>query len=139
MKYLLDTNVISEAIKTTPNKSVLKKLARHQADIVTAAPVWHELQYGCRRLPDSRKRKLIESFLNDVLRPNIAILPYDDRAADWHAKERARLAAIGQTPAFVDGQIAAISSVNGLILVTRNTSDFKGFSRLKIANWHASR
>jgi len=82
---LLDTNVISESLKTTPNKPVLKKIQKYQAEIVTAAPVWHELQYGCRRLPTPRKRKLIESFLNDVLRPNIAILPCDDRAADWHA------------------------------------------------------
>ena len=44
MKYLLDTNVLSEAVKTPPNKSVMKMLERHQHEIVTAAPVWHELQ-----------------------------------------------------------------------------------------------
>ncbi len=137
MKYLLDTNVICESLKTTPNKSVLDKIEKCHAEIVTAAPVWHELQYGCRRLPGSRKRERIESFLNEVVRPNIAILPYDERAADWHAAELARLTAIGQTPKFVDGQIAAITIVNGLVLVTRNTSDFKRFSRLKTANWHA--
>jgi len=37
---------------------------------------------------------------------------------------------------FVDGQIAAISAVNGLILVTRNIDDFKQFLKLKIENWH---
>ena len=40
------------------------------------------------------------------------------------------------TPSFIDGQIAAIASVNGLILVTRNIDDFKPFLRLKIENWH---
>ena len=64
------------------------------------------------------------------------ILPYDDRAAEWHAKERVRLALKGLTPTFVDGQIAAISAVNGLILVTRNVNDFKQFLRLKVQNWH---
>jgi tRNA(fMet)-specific endonuclease VapC len=39
-------------------------------------------------------------------------------------------------PAFVDGQIAAIAKVNGLVLVTRNTSDFEKFSGLKLENWH---
>ena len=66
----------------------------------------------------------------------MTILPYDEQAAEWHAKERARLASLGQMPAFVDGQIAAIAKVNGLILVTRNTSDFNKYSGLKLENWH---
>jgi len=39
-------------------------------------------------------------------------------------------------PSFVDGQIAAIAKVNGLVLVTRNSSDFKKFSGLQLENWH---
>ena len=66
----------------------------------------------------------------------MVILPYDERAADWHATERARLSSLGQTPPFVEGQIAAIASVNGLVLVTRNTSDYKLFSGLKVKNWY---
>ena len=136
MKYLLDTNVLSEPAKTSPQKKVLKSIERHQDDIVTAAPVWHELVFGCQRLAVSRKRGIIEAFLNDVIRPNILILPYDERAAEWHAAERARLSSKGYTPSFVDGQIASIAKVNGLILVTRNTFDFKKFSNLKLENWH---
>jgi tRNA(fMet)-specific endonuclease VapC len=78
MKFLLDTNVISESVKTSPNKAALDLIKRHQLEIVTAAPVWHELSYGCQRLPRSRKRNIIEAFLNDVLRPNMIILPYDE-------------------------------------------------------------
>jgi tRNA(fMet)-specific endonuclease VapC len=136
MKYLLDTNVLSEAVKTAPDKHVMTMLEKHQAEIVTASPVWHELQYGCRRLPVSRKREMIESFLEDVIRQNMVIFPYDERAAKWHAQERARLAEQGQMPPYVDGQIAAITKVNGLVLVTRNTTDFEMFSDLKIQNWH---
>lgn len=136
MKYLVDTNVISEAVKTVPDKSVLKMLEKRQGEIVIAAPVWHELQFGCQRLPQSRKREVIASFLNDVVKRTILILPYDDRAAEWHARERARLSSKGLTPSFVDGQIAAISVVNGLILVTRNIDDFRQFLRLKTENWH---
>lgn len=136
MKYLVDTNVLSEAVKTAPDKSVLKMLEKHQDEIVIAAPVWHELQFGCQRLPQSRKREVIASFLNDVVKCTILTLPYDDRAAEWHARERARLSSKGLTPSFVDGQIAAISVVNGLILVTRNIDDFRQFLRLKIENWH---
>ena len=136
MKYLLDTNVLSEAVKTLPNKSVMEMLERHQSEIVTAAPVWHELQFGCQRLPRSRKRELIALFLSDIVKRTMLILSYDDRAAEWHAKERARLSAKGTTPSFVDGQIAAIASVNSLVLVTRNINDFKPFLKLKLENWH---
>lgn len=135
IKYLLDTNIISESIKSIPSKSVLKKLSRHQHEIATAAPVWHELQYGCRRLPISRKREIIEFFLSNVLKPGMIILPYDESAAHWHAKERVRLSALGKTPCFTDGQIAAIAVVNGLVLVTRNITDFNLFSELKLQNW----
>lgn len=136
MKYILDTNVLSEAAKSAPNRHVMIMLEKHQAEIATASPVWHELQYGCRRLPVSRKREMIESFLEDVIRQNMIIFPYDERAAKWHAEERARLAAQGQMPPYVDGQIAAISKVNGLALVTRNTADFEIFTDLEIQNWH---
>ena len=137
MRYLLDTNVLSEAVKTNPDKSVMKKLERNQGEMVTAAPVWHELQFGCQRLPRSRKKEVIALFLNDVVRRTMLILPYDDRAAEWHAIERAQLASKGITPSFVDGQIAAIAKVNGLILVTRNIEDFKPFSGFKLENWHS--
>jgi len=136
MKYLLDTNVLSESVKTSPQKSVLNLTQRHQHEIVTAAPVWHELCYGCQRLPVSRKREILANFLYNVLKPNMTILPYDERATEWHAKERARLTTLGQMPSFVDGQIAAVAKVNGLILVTRNTLDFEKFSGLKLENWH---
>ena len=136
MKYLLDTNVLSEAVKTAPNRHVMTMFEKHQEEIVTASPVWHELQYGCRRLPVSRKREIIESYIEDVIRQNMVILPYDEHAARWHAEERARLAAQGQIPPYVDSQIAAIAKVNGLVLVTRNTSDFEMFSDLKVQNWH---
>jgi len=137
MRYLLDTNVLSEAVKTNPDKSVMKNFERNQDEMVTAAPVWHELQFGCQRLPRSRKKEVIASFLNDIVRRTMLILPYDDRAAEWHARERARLSSKGITPSFVDGQIAAIAKVNGLILVTRNIDDFKPFSEFKLENCHS--
>ncbi len=64
MKYLLDTNTLSEGVKSVPDQSVLKMFEKHQQEIVTAAPVWHELQFGCHRLPRSRKRELM---VNDLI------------------------------------------------------------------------
>lgn len=134
MRYLLDTNIISESVKTNPNKTVMEKLEQYQNELALSSPVWHELQSGCVRLPTSKKRDIIQSFLNDVLSSSMIILPYDERAASWHAKERARLITEGKTPSFVDGQIAAINRVNSLILVTRNGDDFRNYRDLKIQN-----
>jgi len=80
--------------------------------------------------------RFIENYLKEVIKPNMIVPPYDERAAEWHAKERARLSSMGDTPAFVDGQIASIARMRGLILVTRNTAVFKNFSNLELKNWH---
>jgi len=136
IKYLLDTNVLSEAVKAFPDRYVMKMLEKHQDEIVTAAPVWHELLYGCLRLPVSPKRKMLEAYLEDVVFQSMDILPYDERAAEWHAEQRSKLSLHGKMPSFVDGQIAAITSVNDLILVTRNTQDFKSFDNFRVLNWH---
>jgi tRNA(fMet)-specific endonuclease VapC len=66
-------------------------------------------------------------------------LPYDAEGAKWHASERVRLSSIGQSPSFVDGQIAAVASTNNLILVTRNITDFENFSGLSLENWYDDR
>lgn len=136
IKYLLDTNVLSEAVKANPDRHVMAMLEKHHDEIATAAPVWHELLYGCLRLPVSRKREMLEAYLEDVVLKNMDILPYDERAAEWHAEQRSKLSIEGKTPSFVDGQIAAITRVNDLILITRNIHDFKMFKNLKVLNWH---
>jgi tRNA(fMet)-specific endonuclease VapC len=137
LKYLLDTNVISEALRPVPNRRLLDRLREHETAIAIASVVWHELWVGCYRLPSSSKRTAIEAFLGDVVARAIPILPYDQQAAAWHAQERARLAQAGMPPPYADGQIAAIASTNGLILVTFNTSDFTAFQGLRLEDWRS--
>jgi tRNA(fMet)-specific endonuclease VapC len=72
------------------------------------------------------------------LASGLEILPYDQRAARWHAVERARLHRAGKPRPFVDGQIAAIAAVNDAVLVTRNMADFAPFQDLRIRNWFGS-
>jgi tRNA(fMet)-specific endonuclease VapC len=136
-RYLLDTNVLSEPLLPAPNAGVLQRLHAHADEIATAAPVWHELMFGSRRLPPSRRRRVVERYLLDVVRATIPILAYDVAAADWHAAERARLVGAGRTPPFVDGQIAAIARTNGLTLVTANVADFAGFEGLRVEDWRS--
>jgi tRNA(fMet)-specific endonuclease VapC len=133
-KFLLDTNVLSEPLKPLPSKKLLSKLAAHEGQCVTAAPVWHELVYGAALLPNSRRKALLEAYLSDVVKTTLPILAYDELAATWHAEQRARLSTRGQTPAFVDGQIASIAAIHGLVLVTANTQDFRRF-KIPIQDW----
>jgi tRNA(fMet)-specific endonuclease VapC len=137
-RYLLDTNIVSEPYRPRPNAEVLRKLQVHQVNLAVAAPTWHELLYGCYRLPPSWKRAAVENYLWSRIHPLFPILPYDSVAAEWHAKERARLTFIGKTPPELDGQIAAIAAVNSLVLVTANVADFRHFQGLTVENWMAS-
>jgi tRNA(fMet)-specific endonuclease VapC len=135
LRFLLDTNAISEPLRPSPDPGVLRRLREHRSEIGIAAPVWHELLFGYRRLPASRKRDAIEGYLLRSVEASFPILAYDDRAASWHATERARLSARGETPPYIDGQIAAIAKVADLVLVTANISDFGRFEGLRTENW----
>ncbi len=91
LRYLLDTNVLSEPLHPQPNPAVMEKLRLHQQEIATASIVCHELLLGCQRLGESKKRRTIEIYLQEVVQPHIPILPYNQAAATWHAQERTRL------------------------------------------------
>lgn len=134
--YLLDTNILAESLRPQPNAGVLAGLQNHADELATASVVWHEMWYGCRRLPQSARRRAIEDFLVQVVGASMPILAYDARAAEWHAAQRARLAADGWTPPFADGMIAAVAYVNDLILVTRNTKDYRFFDGIRLETWH---
>ncbi len=135
LRYLLDTNVLSEPIKSHPNERTLERLSEHDGEFATCSVVWHELSYGAARLAASKKRRAIEAYLEEAVRSTLPILPYDQEAATWHAKERARLSRSGLPPSAADGQIAAIAQVNDLVLVTANVRDFRRFKDLVVEDW----
>lgn len=142
LRYLLDTSIVSAPVSKKPDAAIVRRLDEHGPECAIAASVWHELTYGCRRLPKGKRRVALESYLRDVVRASFPILPYDEAAASWHGEERARLEALGRPAPFVDGQIAAIAHANGLILVTTNAKDFARFKELAVENWstrHARR
>ena len=135
LRYLLDTNIVSEPLRPVPNQQVLERFKRHEYEIALAAIVWHELLFGAYRLSPSARRSAIEQYLSQVIALTMPILPYDSRAALWHAAERARLVSLGKTPPFADGQIAAIAKVNDLVLVTVNIADFAPFQDIQVEDW----
>lgn len=134
-RFLLDTSIVSAAIWKEPDPGVLAQLNEHGGECAIGAPVWHELQFGMRRLPKGKRRATLDSFLEEVVRATLPILPYDERAAEWHGEERARLERAGRSAPFVDGQIAAIAVTSGIPLVTANPTDFKWFKGLLVLNW----
>ncbi len=136
IRFLLDTNILSEPLRPRPNPVVVRMLQQHSGAIATATVVFHEMLFGCYRLPvESKKRRIIEAYLQTEIKEKIPILSYNVDAAEWFARERSRLAAIGKTPAYADGQIAAIAMVNNLILVTNNVADYSDFQDLQVENW----
>lgn len=134
-RFLLDTNILSEATKPQPNLAVMRQLEQHTHQIAIASIVLHELMFGCYRLPLSTRRQRLEEYLASILAKSVNVLVYDFQAAQWHSRERARLVNLGRTPSYLDGQIAAIVAVNNLILITNNTADYADFQGLQLANW----
>jgi len=135
LRYLLDTNILAEPLRPKPDNLILDRLKRHEEEIAIASVTWHEMWFGCYRLPVSARRTAIEAYLTQVVAPGIPILSYHQEAADWHARERARLAAVGRTPPFADGMVAAVAWTNALTLITLNVDDFQAFDQLQCATW----
>ncbi|HAJ36854.1 MAG TPA: VapC toxin family PIN domain ribonuclease [Chloroflexi bacterium] len=135
LQFLLDTNILSEPLRPHPNPQVMVQLRHWRHAIAIPTIVWHELWFGCYRLQPSTRRTAIERYLTNVVAVSLPVLPYDARAAHWHANERARLSALGKTPPFADGMIAAIARTNDLTLVTFNLDDYRAFDGLRITDW----
>jgi tRNA(fMet)-specific endonuclease VapC len=139
LRYLLDTTTISSPVSKEPDPNIVAKLREHGDECAIAAPVWHELTYGCERLPRGKRRAGLEEYLNDVIGTSFPVLPYDAVAAAWHGYERARLEKLGRPAPYVDGQIAAIAHTHGLVLITANKKDFARFKDLQVENWESHR
>lgn len=134
-RYLLDANTLSEQARPRPHAQLLARLSMHQGQLATATVVLHELAFGIERIPSGHRKSRLTRWLDEVQSASIELLPYDQRAALWHARERARLEAEGQTAPFVDSQVAAVAAVNQLTLVTRNVKDFQRFEGLRVVDW----
>jgi tRNA(fMet)-specific endonuclease VapC len=136
VKFLLDTNALAEPVRPAPNAGFLKRLRANDAKLAMASVTLHEALYCVERLPDGKRKAGLRAYMREVVTKMFA-LPYDAKAAEWHARERARLEAVGRTIPYADGQIAAIAVVNALTLVTANVRDFRQVEGLRVENWWA--
>ncbi len=135
MRYLLDTNILSEPAKPKPSPYVLAKFSKLGDECATASAVWHELWFGCFRLAKSKRRAELEQYLRQIANSKMPILPYDEGCAKLHARLRSEMAASGTPCSPVDLHIASVAILHGLILVTRNVRDFNLIPELRLENW----
>ncbi|MBT9587640.1 type II toxin-antitoxin system VapC family toxin [bacterium] len=135
MKYLLDTNLLSEAIKPKPHSGVLARLQDPDLKLATAAVVWLELRQGFERLPTGRRKTIVGEYLHGLRGSNLQILDYTEACAELQAQFSAALTRQGRPVPLVDAMIASTALVYNLTLVTRNRSDFEAIPNLRLEDW----
>jgi len=124
---ILDTNVISEIFRPSPEARVLAWLTALTDDVAITSITLAELLAGVRRLPGGRRKESLAERIDAALDPYLgsrAVLPFDDLAADRYADVLAAREVAGLPISTVDAQIAAICLVHGAICATRNIKDF---------------
>jgi predicted nucleic acid-binding protein len=127
VNFLLDTNVVSEWTKPSPNPGLSRWLAEIDEDRVFLSVVTlAELRHAIERLPQgSRRRRLDEWVREDLsLRFEGRVLGIDEAVADTGGRLVAARAGAGRPLGAMDAFIAATAKVHSLALVTRNVADF---------------
>ena len=127
-RFLVDTNVISELAKSTPNQGVLTWLSQNSNDIALSTITVKELYFGALRMSEGRRKQRILACIDNILwLYERDILPFDHQSAQLCARLHVQAIESGRTPQIEDLQIASICNRFGLMLVTRNTKDFEYF------------
>ncbi len=133
---LLDTNVLSEVMRVSPNPKILNFFADLE-DAWLSVITLHELEYGIERLPAGRKRSAIKAAMASLASE------YEDRTLAVGASEACLAALIrgeayrrGRTVHMADALIAATAKERNLAVVTRNISDFVGLGVDLIDPWN---
>lgn len=124
---VLDTNVISEIFRPSPESRVVDWLASLEGDVAITSVTLAELLAGVRRLPDGRRRDELSRRIEEALEPyrgSRAVLSFDDVTADRYADVLAARGEAGAPISTADAQIAAICLAHGATCATRNIKDF---------------
>jgi toxin FitB len=134
---LLDTNVVSEAMKPEPHPSVRDWLDAQAAETLFLSSVTiAELLFGIGALPRSKRKDRLASALDGVLDLFTArILPFDTAAARRYAELAVKARAAGKGFPTPDGYIAAIAAAQGFAVASRDTSAFKAAGLTIIDPW----
>lgn len=131
MRYLLDTNIISNVTKPEPSASLLAWMAeRRDEDLLIASLTVGEIRKGILEMPRGRRRDVLEAWFSGPEGPPALfagrVLPFDERAALAWARLMAEGRRAGRPRSALDTIIAAVAEVNGLVVVTDNEAQFPG-------------
>ena len=127
MTYLLDTNVVTEWVKPQPDTHVMTWLGDIGEDrLFLSVATFAEIRRGIGSLSPSRRRNQLERWLDSDLAGRFAdrILIIDRRVADAWGVVTARGRRLGLSIGPMDGFFAATAEVHGLMLATRNVTEF---------------
>ncbi len=137
---ILDTNVLSEPLKSHPDAAVLNWMASQLGDVAVTSVSVGELLTGVRRLPYGKRRAgLLEAIEQTLTTYAGRVLPYDDASARRYAKMQEVQRKSGEPLSVEDGMIAAICATRGAELATRNVKDFEFLGLDLIDPWDAGR
>jgi len=128
MSYLLDTNVVSEWVKSLPNANVVAWLAaRNEDDVFISVCTLAELSFGIAWMPKGKRRDRLDDWRRSDLpiRFDGRIVAIDMSIAHAWGSLQARVKRKGRSIGVMDGLIAATAEVYGMTLVTRDTRDFE--------------
>lgn len=132
MRFMLDTNIISDMIRNPAGKAA-RAMSREGDDAVcTSIVVASELRYGCAKKGSAKLLKKVEDLLAEI-----PVLPLDVPVDAEYGGLRAELEAAGHTIGHNDLFIAAHACALGTTLVTANTGEFNRIKGLKVENWLA--
>lgn len=137
---VLDTNVLSEAVRPAPQQRVMDWLAAQQAaSLFTTTISEAELLYGIASLPTGRRRSALEEAMRRMLSEDFPgrVLTFDSPAAREFAVIASGRRSKGRPISAFDAQIAAIARANGAAVATRNVADFEGCGVDVIDPWSA--
>jgi len=125
VKWLLDTNTLSELTKPRPYPALLEWLEANEAESALSSISIGEMVLGIERLPEGKKRRRLERALR-FLREGYAgkVLDFSEGAAVEWGRLVARARGQGRNLSVLDSQIEAVAVHFGLTVVTRNRADF---------------
>ena len=138
---LLDTNILSELMRPTPEAAVEQWLADQPvASVFISAITEAELRYGLALMPSGKRRSALAVEIEDMLGEDFSgrILPFDSPAAVAFAEIAAERRQTGRPISQADAQIAAIARSRGAALATRNVADFEGCGVEIINPWSSA-
>ena len=132
----LDTNVIWETLRRTPNQAVIAWLVRSDAELALPTVAIGEIAFGIAKIrPDQRARRLEQGLASWRHRFADRIFPFTEAAALAYGEIMSAALRRGRPMTAPDGMIAATAHVNGARLATRNLSDFESTGLELISPW----